>query len=1211
MANRKRLFKFLPVLSAGCLLAACNNYVYEDDSKSYTFANPEPYLPATDQGIAIDGDLTDSAYSSTRYLINRYRNANEEVTVKMGTHFGENGVYFLFDVDDPAVFVSPDRSGSWNSGIELYLAPADSTDIESEGWEIDFTPGLDLVTTRLRRGGLFSPMLQAKEDTPYMRSKGKNGDVGESGATGYTIEAFFPYGFFGEEKIDSLELCPTLLRTYNDEENVRLWYNFGQEYKSGYSFSNPSTWWTFNEFGMEAHLLNFTDDGHGSIESDRNYAEDGDSVEIALLPNAGYRLFSVMAGETDLTSQAYVEDGKLKVTIPSITSDMEIKANFIQLSQTTHKISGNVNYFGEKIPAERIGELSLSACCGGAFYDISINADGTYSADLPEGTYFLILTRVGAGNLVSTSGNLTADATFDLNIESTLDASVFLGKPDFTKEFTSVTGQTNGMIYDTKDNGSLYPDHSVIESSFYASKIKEITADNIKFGFRVYLKNAMGTGDFSVADVAIGKTGDAWYLDAGYDLASNAVRAYKLSDYQIDLVSKGEFTVLLVKEGATHRLYAKTEEGYESAAVYVDDDPTLVSFSTIDLLALHTTAKNAIGEFGMKGTKVYCQYAEGIGAGDAPLVKALTNKAVYLRPSIDCPLATISGLAQSYKPGETISFSLTPDRLSEITSVTVNGTAVSPQNGIYSYELPTSANEIKIAVVSSAKAVIHAGHDLSKEFASVASGATSHGVLYNYDTDAGSTFADPSLIEATFTAPSLKEITQNGVRFGMRIYSKQVDDLTNTGFIDVVVANENNKWYLDIGLDLVNDKLKPETKYELSQTQIDAIAGEGMKIYLAHEDNQYRLYAENGADQFQFVENYVDADAKRTSYATIDLITNPVTAASRGKGSFGLKDFNVYSDFDESLTDSGLLNLVEEKDVSVVYPVTIDSSVATVNGLKSEGYAPGEEMSFTLTPNRFATVTEVKAGGSVLTPDDDGYHYTIPSNVEGPISLEVKGKTTMNVYAGQGDFTKAFAEVTASPSTSMGQNNVQGSVYSCGAHANYLPSPMIVEAKLGLDGLDEITQNGTRMGLRIYNRTEGSTSNAYLYDAIVAKQNNVWVLDMAAAASIDNQYTPSTAYQLSEAQQAALKEGTLTVYLVNNGTTYSLYAFDGDTLELVKTLTASAGSSISALDCVVNSGATALERSKGNFAIKGLTAYVDYDPSWTAEQAIQHIIDNQ
>ena len=32
MANRKRLFQFLPVLSAGCLLAACNNYVYEDDS---------------------------------------------------------------------------------------------------------------------------------------------------------------------------------------------------------------------------------------------------------------------------------------------------------------------------------------------------------------------------------------------------------------------------------------------------------------------------------------------------------------------------------------------------------------------------------------------------------------------------------------------------------------------------------------------------------------------------------------------------------------------------------------------------------------------------------------------------------------------------------------------------------------------------------------------------------------------------------------------------------------------------------------------------------------------------------------------------------------------------------------------------------------------------------------------------------------------------
>ena len=1213
MANLKRFgpWGFLPLLSVGALLFSCSSYVYEDDTKDYTFTNPTPFLPTVDAGIDIDGDLSDPAYSNTRYLVNKYSNANEEVTVKMGTHFGAEGVYFLFDVDDPAVFVNPDRSGSWNSGIELYLAPEDSTDIEGEGWEIDFTPGLDLVTTRLRRGGLFSPMLQAKEDTPFMRSKGKNGQVGEAGATGYTIEAFFPYGFFGEGKIDSLELCPTLLRTYNDEENVRLWYNFGQECKTGYSFSNPSTWWSFDGNGMEAHLLSFVDDGHGRIESDRNYAEDGDSVEISLVPNAGYRLLSISSGETDYTSQTYVEDGKLKVTIPSITSDLEVKASFVELSQTTHEISGQVNYFGEAVPTDRIAELGLSACCGGAFYDIAIQSDGTYSASLPEGTYFLILSRVGAGTLVSAQGNLAADSTFDLNIESTLDASIFLGKPDFTKDFASVTGQTNGMIYDNKDNGSLYPDHSVIESSFYAPKIKEINADNIKFGFRVYLKNAMGTGDFSVADVAIGKTGDSWYLDAGYDLASNAIRAYKLSDYQLDLVSKGEFTVLLVKEGATHRLYAETPDGFESAAVYVDDDPSLVSFSTIDLLALHTTAPNAIGEFGMKGTKVYCQYAEGIGEGDGPLVKALTNKAIHLRPSVDCPLATISGLAKSYQPGETIVFALTPDRLSEITSVTINGTPVSPQNGQYSYQLPASANEIAIKVVSSAQAVIHPGHDLSKDFASVPNGVTSHGVVYNYDTDAASTFADPSLIEARFLAPEIEDITENGVRFGMRLYSKQVDDLSNTGFIDVVVANENDKWYLDIGLDLVNDKLKPETNYELTAEQVASIAGEGLKVYLSHEGNEYRLYAEKSAGEFQFVESYLDSDLKRTSYATIDLITNPVTAASRGKGSFAIKGFNVYSEFDQSLSDSALLHLVEESQVAVYYPVRIDSQVATINGLDEDGYAPGEEIHFTLTPNRFATITEVKIGDTVLTQGEDGYRYSVPSSNEGPIELSVAGTASMNVYAGLGDIRKSFAEVTASPSTNMGQNNVQGSLYSCGSHANYLPSPMIVEAKLGLDGLDSILENGTRMGLRMYNREEGSTSNTYLYDAIVARQGGVWVLDMAPAASIDNQYTPSTAYQLSEGQMSALKAGTLSVYIVNDGQAYSLYAFDGESLELVKTLTASTGSSLSALDCVVNTGATALRRSKGNFAIAGLTAYADFDPSLTPEQAIQHIIDNQ
>ena len=86
-----------------------------------------------------------------------------------------------------AIYFSP-TGGSKKSAGSLAAALSGGSHAE-----IDLTPGLNVVSTRLQLGGVFQNMYTAQDETPYMQSQGKGGKVGAEEATGYTIEAFFPY----------------------------------------------------------------------------------------------------------------------------------------------------------------------------------------------------------------------------------------------------------------------------------------------------------------------------------------------------------------------------------------------------------------------------------------------------------------------------------------------------------------------------------------------------------------------------------------------------------------------------------------------------------------------------------------------------------------------------------------------------------------------------------------------------------------------------------------------------------------------------------------------------------------------------------------------------------------------------------------------------------------------------------------------------------
>lgn len=1175
--SRKKTLRLLTCLFATTLLSgvaatavACAKTT-TSEAPDYSYENSPAYLPEYDSAIKMDGVLDDAAYANLLWLENDYVESNTTITVRSTAYFGEKGVFFLFDVNDPAVYVNEDRSGSWNSGVELYLAGSAVEHIEGKGWEIDFTPGVDQISTRRRRGGLFAEMLTAKEATPFMRSAGKgegNVAVGGAGATGYTIEAFFPYAFFGDEfgaaegeNVQSLALCPTLLRMYTNEETDRnrLWFDFGYQDRTGYSFSDPRTWWRFDEGGLDAHVVTLNTEGSGTLTG-RNYVVEGEKLELTVAPAEGFRIKSVKAGEQDVTNDLFIdEDGAVKVQVAGVSSDVTVTATFEQLPAERFALSGNITYFGEALTEARRAELRLKAYHYGAVFDAALSAGGGYTVSVPAGEYTLVLTKADGTPVQQIEGTLSAEATKDIAITETLDAEIFKGEATLTKKVDDITAGSSaiqGTLYSNGTHGEgnlLSP--SVVESTFTISMLESIE-NGPRFGMRLYGRASGDTSNQPVVDVVIARQGNVWCLDIGYDLINNAIHPqtnYTLTDEQVQAVQSGTFKVLVVQEGSEYRLYAPKGNHYEFVESYTDTKGRTQVYS-IDLITNtnETALERGMGiTFGMKDTRLYGNYVAGIDSDDRTLIKALVNAETLLRPEIESPHADveITSAADTLIVGSELKFTVTAHRYAEVTKVLVNGTEVTQQDGAYTHTVTAAdaANGLTIEVQATADATIYAGENAEKAFSSIGQNdASTHGTIYSASRYGA--YQSYSVIESNFYAPQIANITADALTFGMRVYVQNEEgNAENATSYDVAIARYQGQWYLGIGYDFNNwSNLQPwltgSEKYPLSKAQIEAVKSGTFSVLVVHDGTEHRLYAkdtlsvQDGTTYYEYVDTYTVTDNALTAVSSVDLFMRSYMAP-QGKGDFGMKGTNVIAEFAQTYsTDAALIEFL---------------------------YDAGT--------------------------DDQA-----------------------TIYSGKADIIKNFGTVTAA---TVAAENKLGELYSCGDHGNELPSPSILESSFYISSIESITEAGPRVGMRLYNKNAGDSANNYLADVILAavKANSklTWVLDIQKSDLFldGNGGNIATTYQLNDVQIDAVAAGTFKILIVQRGSVYTLYAQNGETFEEVKDLTDTEGkSSYSAVDLFTNRGATALERGKeGNFGMKGTCVIGGFDAAKPDGELIQMI----
>ena len=357
---------------------------------AYTYDAVADNLPEYDTDLfQIDGKLDEEIYDELRWWEESYSEGEMQEPVKVRTtaYLGENGVYFIFDVDDDNVNVDMTRASYNNSSITVYAAEEGTHTLEDNVWEIDILP-TDYINAKRYLGGYYYGTVRANgyKNQPFVRTATKGGAVNTPECKGYIMESYFPYGFLFKdgEKPENLNLNFALQRSYSLESDARdVYYNFGQNVMSNWSWGDPGTWWTFNKEGLDSVDLIFEAENGGKLEHRNDYIARYQTEKIKIVPDEGYRISSLLLevnGETsNITNQIVWENEVNYIKLRNVTHNVKLKATFEKIPTTKMTLAGRVTGNG------KTDDVGIRFICGGIAYTTTVAEGGTYHFEVPTG----------------------------------------------------------------------------------------------------------------------------------------------------------------------------------------------------------------------------------------------------------------------------------------------------------------------------------------------------------------------------------------------------------------------------------------------------------------------------------------------------------------------------------------------------------------------------------------------------------------------------------------------------------------------------------------------------------------------------------------------------------------------------------------------------------------------------------------------------------
>lgn len=368
-------------LTAGLIILAGK----ANNEAEYTYAAAAEKLPEYDTDLFnIDGKLDEEIYNRLRWWDESYAEGEmqDPVRVKATSYLGKNGVYFVFDVTDDKVYVNMKRASYNNSAVTVYVAAEGTHDLNDNVWEIDILPN-NFINAKRYMGGYYYASVKAKgwENQPFVCTTTKGGDINTAECTGYIMESYFPYSYLFEDgKIpENINLNFALERSYSLESDSRdVYYNFGQNVISNWSWSDPGTWWVFNKNGLDSVDLVLETGEGGSFEYRNDYIARYQTEKIKITPDDGYRIKSLTmetnGTKEDVTDRITWEDGINYIKVRNATADVKLIAEFEKIPQSRFTLSGRVTLNGGALSNEVNSDIGLRFIGGGVAYPARLTA---------------------------------------------------------------------------------------------------------------------------------------------------------------------------------------------------------------------------------------------------------------------------------------------------------------------------------------------------------------------------------------------------------------------------------------------------------------------------------------------------------------------------------------------------------------------------------------------------------------------------------------------------------------------------------------------------------------------------------------------------------------------------------------------------------------------------------------------------------------------
>ena len=483
--NKKRRTLFIALLSifstAG-LLAACKtvqDITEVPKDKDYSYSNSDNTSVAeADEGFTIDGKADEDAYKNSTWVNLTNKHGNNTVDLAMTSHFGEKGMYFVYDVTESTpIYVNPKRASYINSGIEMYFAPKGVTSMYSDHvYEIDLEADGSL-TFKKRSGagdswsggdvGGWVDVGTSKDIMAQLASTPKGGEINSGDCYGYTLEFFIPWDYVEwlgmnpeTMKDEYVSVSPVHITSYNYEgtnHNIdRYWYSFGSQL-GGDGWGDIDRYFHFTKNGVADTVPVTLGTGTHCTVSGPSAAVKGLPVNITVTPEQGYAVSSLKCNDTEcIKLVSYNKDGSVTYTV-SADGALNFSAAAEAVTEGNKNLTGKVTV--KKAGGDSVSGVSASYTCESGELPLTMNSDGTFALnDMPQGYYLITVEKKGYGKVnrgIYLNRNVETEIILEYGTFDTMEGTCW-----------DISGANDGYLIKKGGRGAILSKDSY--STFYA-----------------------------------------------------------------------------------------------------------------------------------------------------------------------------------------------------------------------------------------------------------------------------------------------------------------------------------------------------------------------------------------------------------------------------------------------------------------------------------------------------------------------------------------------------------------------------------------------------------------------------------------------------------------------------------------------------------------------------------------------------------------------